>query len=48
MGIDISNMSLWEINAMISGYCRANGSDVDEGLSDEEVDKLGALLDAVA
>jgi len=46
MGIDISDMSLWEINAMITGYCRANGSKVDEQLSDDEVDRLRSLLHA--
>jgi hypothetical protein len=44
MGIDISNMSLWEINAMITGYCRANGGKTDEALSDDEVDQLSEVL----
>jgi hypothetical protein len=41
-------MSLWEINAMITGYCRANGGEADECLSEDDVDRLGSLLDAVA
>jgi len=48
MGIDISAMSLWENNAMIGGYCKANGGEVGDGLSDDDVDRLGSLLDAVA
>jgi hypothetical protein len=48
MGIDISDFSLWEVNCMIIGYCKANGAKTDEQLSDDEVDRLSELLRAAA
>jgi hypothetical protein len=48
MGIDLRDMSLWQAHAYIVGYVRANGGKVDEGLSDDEVDRLRSLLRAAA
>jgi len=45
MGIDISDRTFWELNAMIAGYAQANGGKVDDLLSGDEFDRLGSLLD---
>lgn len=45
MGIDVRDLTFWQLNAMIAGYAKANGSEVDDPLSGEEFDRLGSLLD---
>lgn len=45
MGLDVRQLTLWEFNATVAGYAKATGGKVDEGLSDDEFDRLGSLLD---
>lgn len=39
-------MSVWEFNAAVGGYVKANSSDEDKGLTSSELKSLSEFIDA--
>jgi hypothetical protein len=39
-------MTFWQFNAMVAGYARANGGEVDDGISEQDFGEMSALLDS--
>lgn len=46
MGVDVSAMSLWEVNAYWAGYLQAQGTEMATVMSDEDIDEIGRWLDS--
>lgn len=42
---EIDALSLWEFAAMAVGFARANGGKVQDQLTQQDADDLGAMLD---
>lgn len=48
MGFDprkVDGLSLWEINVAWTGYVQSQGGDVDEALTDSEIEEISEWLD---
>lgn len=43
---EVEAMSLWQFHAAYAGWARAQGADTAENLSDEDIERAAAALDA--
>lgn len=44
MGLDVRQLSLWEVNACWAGYIQAQGGEMSESLSEDEADELWRFI----
>jgi hypothetical protein len=46
MGINVGQLSLWQVSAYWAGYVQAQGGETMNTLSDDEVEEIGRWLDS--